>query len=150
MSQPQGRMRPSTQPELIGPLPKFHELRDNLRSEQALCSDTYVVDHGRDNKGPSGASPEPFALAREPTSERVVLLSEALAIGRSGRYQIQAAIAARHAEAHRPEATDWHGIPPAPRHARQAWSPPGVGGSAVVALSEAEGRRRGGLDVISG
>jgi RNA polymerase sigma-70 factor (ECF subfamily) len=37
----------------------------------------------------------------------LALLEQALAIGRPGPYQIQAAIGALHAQAHAPEATDW-------------------------------------------
>ncbi len=43
-------------------------------------------------------------------AEGLALLHRAVALGRTGPYQVQAAIAALHAQAARPEETDWAGI----------------------------------------
>jgi predicted RNA polymerase sigma factor len=47
---------------------------------------------------------------RKPIEEGVALLAEAVARGAVGEYQLQAAIAAEHARAARPEDTDWREI----------------------------------------
>ncbi|HEV7482916.1 MAG TPA: DUF6596 domain-containing protein [Solirubrobacterales bacterium] len=47
---------------------------------------------------------------REPIEEGVALLAKAVAKGAVGEYQLQAAIAAEHARAARPEDTDWREI----------------------------------------
>jgi RNA polymerase sigma-70 factor (ECF subfamily) len=47
---------------------------------------------------------------RSQIEEGLLLLTRALARGRPGPYQIQAAVAAVHAEARTPEETDWHEI----------------------------------------
>jgi RNA polymerase sigma factor (sigma-70 family) len=47
---------------------------------------------------------------REPIEEGVALLAEAVAMGAVGEYQLQAAIAAQHAQAARAEDTDWREI----------------------------------------
>jgi RNA polymerase sigma-70 factor (ECF subfamily) len=47
---------------------------------------------------------------RDEIEEGLSLLTRALAMGHPGPYQIQAAIAAVHAEARTPEDTDWHEV----------------------------------------
>ncbi|MFI5273016.1 MAG: RNA polymerase sigma factor [Ktedonobacterales bacterium] len=76
-------------------------------------------------------------------AEGVALLDRALALGRPGPYQIQAAISALHTQATTPSATDWSQI--ALLYARLAkMSPsPVVELNQVVAVAMAEGPERG-------
>jgi RNA polymerase sigma-70 factor (ECF subfamily) len=81
--------------------------------------------------------------AREGIDEGLALLSEALATGRPGTYQIQAAIAACHAEAASAEATDWHEIAALYGRLLEFEPSPVVEANRAVALAEAEGPEAG-------
>jgi RNA polymerase sigma-70 factor (ECF subfamily) len=77
------------------------------------------------------------------------LLSEALAAGRPGPFQIQAAIAACHAEAASAEATDWAEIAALYARLLEFEPTPVVEANRAVALAEAEGPEAG-LRVLDG
>jgi RNA polymerase sigma-70 factor, ECF subfamily len=84
--------------------------------------------------------------------EGLALLQEALAAGRPGAYQIQAAIAACHAEAPTGAATDWHEIAALYARLLELEPSPVVEANRAVALAESEGPEAGlrVLDALAG
>jgi RNA polymerase sigma-70 factor (ECF subfamily) len=81
--------------------------------------------------------------SRDGIDEGLRLLSDALAAGRPGAYQVQAAIAACHAEAASAEATDWHEIAALYGRLLELEPSPVVEANRAVALAEAEGPEAG-------
>ncbi len=75
--------------------------------------------------------------------EGLVLVDEALGRGRPGPYQVQAAIAALHARAPRPEDTDWTEIAGLYRVLEQMAPTPVVALNRAVAVAMAQGPERG-------
>ena len=80
---------------------------------------------------------------REQIGEGTTLLSRTLRLGRPGPYQLQAAISAVHAEAQRPQDTDWPQIVALYGRLRQWQDSPVVALNQAVAVAMAEGPRRG-------
>jgi RNA polymerase sigma-70 factor (ECF subfamily) len=81
--------------------------------------------------------------SRDRIDEGLALLSDALALGRPGPYQIQAAIAACHAEAVSAKATDWHEIAALYGRLLELEPSPVAAANRAVALAEAEGPEDG-------
>src|SRR5690606_19973895 len=80
---------------------------------------------------------------REQIEEGVAILERALRIGRPGPYQIQAAIAALHAQAARPEETDWAQIAALYGELARVMPSPIVELNRAVAVAMVEGPVRG-------
>jgi RNA polymerase sigma-70 factor (ECF subfamily) len=80
---------------------------------------------------------------RAQIAEGLALLDKALSMRRSGPYQIQAAIAALHAEAESPSETDWPQIALLYRELYARQPTPVVGLNRAVAVAMAEGPMRG-------
>ena len=89
---------------------------------------------------------------RDEIAEGLRVLDRALALGRPGPYQLQAAIAALHAEAERPERTDWPQIALLYAELGRLQPSPVVELNRAVAIAMAEGPAQGLelLDRISG
>jgi RNA polymerase sigma-70 factor, ECF subfamily len=89
---------------------------------------------------------------RDEIAEGLRVLDRALALGRPGPYQLQAAIAALHAEAERPERTDWPQIALLYAELGRLQPSPVVELNRAVAIAMAEGPTQGLelLDRISG
>jgi predicted RNA polymerase sigma factor len=75
--------------------------------------------------------------------EGLALLDGALAAGRAGPYQVQAAIAALHARAPRPEDTDWPQIAALYEALERMTPTPVVALNHAVAVAMADGPERG-------
>ena len=86
---------------------------------------------------------------REQIEEGVAILERALRIGRPGPYQIQAAIAALHAQAARPEETDWAQIAALYGELARVMPSPIVELNRAVAVAMVEGPVRG-LALLAG
>jgi RNA polymerase sigma-70 factor (ECF subfamily) len=80
---------------------------------------------------------------REEIEEGIRLLETALALGQAGNYQIQAAIAAVHAEASRADQTDWRQIVALYEELMRTTSSPVVALNHAAAVAMAEGFERG-------
>ena len=80
---------------------------------------------------------------REEIEEGVRLVETALALGQAGKYQIQAAIAAVHAEASRADETDWRQIVALYEELMRTTSSPVVALNHAAAVAMAEGFERG-------
>ncbi len=80
---------------------------------------------------------------RDAIREGTALLERALALGRIGPYQVQAAIAAVHAEADRPERTDWPQIAALYAELARLTPSPVVELNRAVAVAMAEGLAAG-------
>ena len=80
---------------------------------------------------------------REEIAEGVRLVETALAMGRAGNYQIQAAIAAVHAEAGTADETDWRQIVALYEELLRATSSPVVALNHAAAVAMSEGVERG-------
>lgn len=76
---------------------------------------------------------------RAQIAEGCAVLERALRLGRVGAYQLQAAIAALHAEAETPEATDWAQIAVLYDHLIEISPTPGAEISRIVAISRTDG-----------
>lgn len=76
---------------------------------------------------------------RAQIAEGIAVLERALRLGRIGAYQLQAAIAALHAEAETPEATDWAQIAVLYDHLIEISPTPGAEISRIVAISRTDG-----------
>jgi RNA polymerase sigma-70 factor (ECF subfamily) len=85
----------------------------------------------------------------EMIDEGLALLDRALAAGRPGPYQVQAAIAALHARAPRPEDTDWPEIAGLYEVLERLTPTPVVALNRAVAIAMADGPERG-LPMIDG
>jgi RNA polymerase sigma-70 factor, ECF subfamily len=83
------------------------------------------------------------AWDRREIEEGVAMVERALAMGRLGRYQVQAAIAAVHAEAVRPEDTDWGQIALLYGELARLQPTPVVELNRAVAVAMADGPERG-------
>jgi RNA polymerase sigma-70 factor (ECF subfamily) len=86
---------------------------------------------------------------REQIDEGAGLLGRALALGRPGPFQVQAAIAAVHAEAARPEDTDWDEIVALYDRLSAMAPSPVVELNRAAAVAMASGPERG-LELIDG
>lgn len=82
-------------------------------------------------------------------AEGIAVLSRALATGRPGPYQVQAAIAAVHAEARRPDETDWTEIAGLYERLREFLPGPVVELNRAVAVAMA-GDPSGALSIVDG
>jgi RNA polymerase sigma-70 factor (ECF subfamily) len=80
---------------------------------------------------------------REEIDEGVRLVETALAMGRAGNYQIQAAIAAVHAEARAADETDWEQIVALYQELMRSTSSPVVALNHAAAVAMSEGFERG-------
>ena len=80
---------------------------------------------------------------REEIDEGVRLVETALALGRAGNYQIQAAIAAMHAEAGTADETDWEQIVALYQELMRTTSSPVVALNHAAAVAMSEGFERG-------
>ena len=80
---------------------------------------------------------------REAIDEGVRLVETALAMGRAGNYQIQAAIAAVHAEARAADETDWEQIVALYQELMRSTSSPVVALNHAAAVAMSEGFERG-------
>jgi RNA polymerase sigma-70 factor (ECF subfamily) len=87
------------------------------------------------------------AWHRDQIEEGRLWLERALALGRSGPFQLQAAIAALHAEAEHASATDWKQIAALYRELARVYPSPVVSLNHAVAVAMSEGVEKG-LDLL--